>query len=264
MAITPIKVNYTNIYANGTITLASAGTTWNDPDRVGDGFLNRLATTAGIPSGETTLRIDQGTLVSDFFNADRMIVAASHNLSGSMTLEWSSDAAAWTAVTLSPGPNIFAGVERIYTFDKVTGAFGNRYWQLRFTKTDVALQVGELWLTEQIELGASETTEDGNVIVPVSFPVTPNVLVHRTLEGVRSAVEQGATLRGLTIVAQQITATAFADWDTFLTAISNGLTLFYIDDPLGVTWFAELVSIDSRDLDNPERWTVTLKIQEVP
>ena len=266
MAVTAINVNYNSIFSNGTLTAVSSGAAvWSDVVRLADGFIQRLATTDIAPTGLTEIKIDQtipGTLA-----ADRLIIPVGHNLGGiTLTLEHaSSDSWPGTAAVLTPAIPT-AGALFSATFTRVTPAPGNKWWRLSFTKTDAAIQIPELWLTETIELGVSETTEDGNAVAPMAFPLRPNILVHRTLEGVRSAVEQGATLRGLTVTGESLTATAFADWETFLTAISNGLKAFYIDDPRGVTWFAEVVSSGdiSRDLDAPERWTITLQIQEVP
>lgn len=267
MAVTPIKVNYRSIFSNGTLTATSDSTTWNNEERIADGFISRIATTAGTPAGETIIKVDQGSVVSEYFDADRFIIPAKHNILAATVLnaEFSPDDSAWTAVSnpaledpIAPGVMIRA------TFDKVVSGPGNRYWRLRFTQTNEPLEIPEVWITEQIELGISETIEDGNAVTPIAFTLRPNILVHRTLEGIRSSVERGSTLRAMTVKGQEITATAFADWETFLAAISNGLKTFFIDDPRGDTWFAEVVSIDSRDLDSPERWTITLQIQEVP
>jgi len=272
VATNSISVNWASLFANGTLSAASAGTTWNNAVRLADHFLGRLATTAAASSGLTQIKVDQGATASAYLSANRLIIPASHNIGVALTLEYNSSdswAGSQTAVTLSPSATPTSGTAFSATFTKVTAAAGNQWWRLSFTKTDAAIQIGELWLTEKVTLGQSETTagEDGQPDAPADFPIHPNIAELRTLEGVRTAVELGPALRRMPMSATSISANSLIDWNAWLAGIGYGLKPFYFDDPIGATWFAQVLDDYGRSIvaaKPADRWELKVSVAEIP
>ncbi len=266
MALSPISVNYRSLFANGTLSAASAGTTWIEAVRIADHFVNRIAKTAGVASGLTEIKIDQGATVANYVSPNRLIIPARHNLGVALTLAFSAtDTWPGTTVTLSPSATPVAGTLFSATFPKVTAASGNRWWRLSFTKTDAVIEIPEVWVTQKIELGESETglTEPRGPEAPMDFPVRRNIEEIITREGSRAAVEIGTARRQMVLQSSGLGPTAFGDWEAFLVSTSYGLRPFFVDDPRGATWFAT-VDLAARSLTNPERWTVEMPIVEIP
>jgi len=270
MALSLVSVNWASLFANGILTATSTGTTWTNTARLADFFLARLAKTVIAPTGQTIIKVDQGTDTTKYLSANRVIIPSGHNIgtafSGTGDIQFSSNDSTWTSVSnggiTSPASN--TGI-LIVAFDLVTAGAGNRYWRFTFTKTDAAVEIGEVWLTRKIVLGQSETTagEDGRPEAPAEFPLLPNIAELRTLEGVRSAIEQGAAMRSIMLSAKALTAASFLDWEGLTTGAVSGLRPFFIDDPRGATWFGAFTEIP-RSLDNPERWDIALRVTEIP
>jgi len=265
MALSFVSVNWASVFANGTLT--ATGATWNNVPRLADFFLSRLATTTAAPAGESIIKVDQGATAATYLSASRLILPAGHNIGVALTLEYSPDDAAWTPVTLTPSGTPTSGAFFSATFTKVTAGSGNRYWRLRFTKIDAAVQLGEVWLTEKIVIGQSETTpgESGGVNLPYDFPIHPNIAELRTLEGVRSAVELGPAIRSILLDGSLLTANGILDWEGLDIGTLYGLRPFFIDDPRGATWFGVLAALPrSLDYDAPERWSWQRRVTEIP
>jgi len=141
---------------------------------------------------------------------------------------------------------------------------GNRWWRLSFTKTDAAISIPEVWLTEKIVLGQSEATpgRSGTPDKPFSFNVRSNLIELISLEGIRSAVEQGPALREIVLAGSDLSVSSFADWEGLWDGTQQGLRKFYIDDPRGSLWFAKIISDLERSLNTPERWDAQMRLME--
>lgn len=263
MAISAIAVNYRSIFANGTLTTSASGTSWSNAARLIDYFIQFLAATAAAPSGESVIQVDQGSSASAYFSANRLIIPASHNLDVALTLEYSANGSSWTGVTLSPSATPVPGTLFDASFTKVAAASGNRYWRLRFTKTGAVVQIPEVWLTEKVVLGQSETTagEAGyNAEDPLDIAIDGNFVASRSIEGVRSAVSHGAALRGFRLTGKALSDLQWADWQSWIVGTGYGLAPFFLDDPDGMVRFAEIVSPTIRI--EALRRTVDLEIRE--
>ena len=264
MTISRVAVNYASLFANGTLTAGTTGTSWQNEVRVADYFINRIATTAGTPSGLSWIKVDQGATVANYVSPNRIIIPALHNLDAALTLEYnSSDSWPGTPVTLSDDTPT-SGELYSATFTKVTGAAENQWWRLSFTKTDEALEVPEVWLTEKVILGQSESgSEDYNIESPAELSIAPNLLVQRTREGVRSAVQLGSSLRSLTLIGNLVSASSYADWAGLIDGVDEGLRPLFVDDPVGALWFAEM-ELRKREVTKNERWNLEIALRELP
>lgn len=268
MAIQPVAVAYKNMLetVNGPVTPTATGTSWVNPDRMYDRVRSRLAKTAAIPSGISAIVIDQGPTVGDYLSPGIVILGPSHNLaSGSpITVEYNS-ADSWpgtTVTSLETSGTLTAGIAWWNRFSQVTAGAGNRYWRISFTKTDAIPEIGELFLSTRIVLGQSELVEDGGATSPAEFPITRNIVVARTLAGVRTSTKLGVERRSFNLRASALNATAKSDWHSFLVGIEWGHLPFFFHDPINDMWFAE-GDLRGRSLDNPERWDMQIDLEEV-
>lgn len=268
-----ISVAYRSAAAEfGIASAVSAGPgAWNNPSRLGDYFAHETADSVSTPTGLTEIKIDQGTVVSNYVSPDVLIFAPRHNVTVVVTLEFNS-ADSWaggqTAVTLTDVLTVAALKVRVMTFPKVFGVAGNRWWRISFTKTDAKVEIAEAWLSELVELGEAETdpaeVSRGNAGQPAAFPILPNIRETITEGGVWSGVELGDERRGFSLDGRRMTDAAYQDWKDWRTKSRAGLRPIFFKDPIGEYWFARSRP-GQRTIrqDDVIRWDVSEDLEEI-